>query len=110
MTGCLKQVGMVGTCCGCHQHDEAWVDSRVLFSKMTGYFDSDEGFKSALADINSKLVLALWVLIPVVVQSLQCMGFLLLPCGFRMIASMPNNGSFLRVFRILLPTIFLSKA
>jgi len=47
---------------------------------------------------------------PVVVLNHQCVGFLLLPRGPVITASIPKRGSSLRVIRILLPTIFQSRA
>jgi len=75
-----------GTCCGGQPDDSdtmTLVDIRVLFALMTGYASSDSSGKSL------KLVFALYASIPVVVLNHQYIGFLLLPRGPVMTASIP---------------------
>jgi len=104
--GTVSNVAVVGTChstcCGCHD-DSMTLDIGVLIAiSMTGYASSNGR--------SLKLVLALYALIPVVVMNHQYIGFLLLPRGPVMTASIPSRGSSLRVIRIFLPTIFRSRA
>jgi len=111
---------MVGTCRGCHsialeRSHSSWhgiTEGFCLPISMTGYVD-DLGAKGSVESSTGrslKLDLALYASIPIVVRNHQYMGFLLLPRGPVMTASIPQRGSSLRVIRILLPTNFFSRS
>ena len=101
--GRKSSVGSVGTCHGWLPQPSMTLG--VLFPQDDRYYSASSCFKS------SKLVRALNLRSPVEqTVNHQYMGFLLSPRGPVMTASLPYRGSPSRVMRILLPTIFLSKA